>query len=221
MLPVHIPPNLIETEFLRSVERRTRIFSEGNVPRAVILDGEPGTGKSVASLYIARKMNAKAAVFSAENYQHFVASPNSSEGMVSGSVMGEMLRPEVLIINDIDRLDTDDQLSLLDNLDTAKSYAKIIFVTTNNYRKLIEPIRRPGRLDDLIHVPGLTNEEVRQVAPDLPLAIVQRVHNWPVAYVADIQRRIDILGVEDALKELHLLETRLSEVRADMKNERN
>lgn len=209
--PHYMPPAVIETEFLRSVERRARLFLDRGKPRAMMMDGEPGTGKTTAAAHMAKKLGFKTVVINAED---FIARYQDRDGFSAhGAELAEILKPDVLIVNDIDRILPDNQLQLLDIFDNAKSYARIVFVTTNHYRKLIEPVRRPGRLDDLIRVPGLTRVEIELVAPDVtPLA--ERMLGWPIAYVRDMQDRFDVLGTE-SYAEIGEVERRLREVRED------
>jgi hypothetical protein len=135
------------------------------------------------------------------------------ELLPQGARLAQLMRPEILIINDVDRLSEDDQLRLLDILDSAKRYARLVFITTNHYRRLLEPLRRPGRTDDLIQVPGLCLEEILTLAPSA-VSLAERMIGWPIAYVLDIAQRINVLGL-DAVNEFEQVEQRLLEIRQD------
>lgn len=211
--PYYLPPLVIETAFLRTVETRARRFLDRGVPRAMILDGEPGTGKSTAAGQLARKLNFKTVIINADD---FCARKQDRDGSyAAGAQLAEILKPDVLIVNDIDRVSELDQLQLLDLFDNAKAYARLVFATTNRYRFLTEPVRRPGRLDDLIHVPGLSLAEILHVAPSLA-PVAEQMLGWPIAYVKDMQDRFEALGTE-AFAELPEVARRLAEVREDGK----
>jgi len=212
--PCELPTNLIDTQSSLSVEARARKFLERSVPRAMVLDGQPGTGKSSLVGILARKLGFKTIIFGADD---LLSTHRHGYEDIRGTELAEMMKPDVLIVNDIDRLREDSQLILLDVLDTAKAYAKLIFATTNHYRNLLEPVRRPGRLDDVIHVPGLGVEEILLIAPDMaPLA--EKMVGWPISYVKDMQNRYNVLG-DLAYEEFDEVAKRLREIQEDGKYE--
>lgn len=211
--PHFLPTDIVETNFLRMMQARVSKFLDKNVAWSIIMDGQPGTGKSVAVGYIAKKLGFKTVIVGAEDFcQRF----QDRDGVSAHGVqLAEILRPDILIVNDIDRVTLEDQLRLLEIFDNAKSYARLIFATTNHYRKLLEPVRRPGRLDDLITVPGLSLEEVKQIAPGL-IAHAERMVDWPIAYVRNMQERFIVLG-DTAIDEFDTVARRLEEIRKDGK----
>jgi len=204
--PVVVATDFIETEFVRNLESRVRRFLGAKSARAVLMDGQPGAGKTSSAAYLAKKFNLRTVVIDAIDF----TTRSASDVQLRGNGLVQMLRPEAIVVNDIDRLEVGEQLELLDLLDNAKQYAKLIFATTNHYRGLIEPIRRPGRLDDFVSVPGLTLEEIRKIAPDAG-EYTERMLDWPIAYVCDVQKRFDVLGHH----EFEEVERRLTEIRED------
>lgn len=216
VFPQLLPETIIETEFLRRVETRAQAFLAKSVPRTMVLDGEPGTGKTTAVGYLARKLNFRTAILSADEFLNQSTPNGLGDWICAGMELVETLKPDVLIVNDIDRLEAEDQLVLLDVFDNAKLYTKLVFVTTNHYRKLLEPVRRPGRLDDVISVPGLDLKELQFVAPELPERYHERVVGWPISYVRDLQDRYRVLG-QAGLDEFDEVQRRLNEVREDGK----
>lgn len=207
-----LPEELIETRFLQTVEKRVAAFIDGKVARAMVLDGEPGCGKTSCVGYLARKFGLKTIIIAAEE---FLESYPNGHGEFFNRAMEfvEVLKPDILIVNDVDRVPRDRQLPLLEVFDNAKTYAKVIFATTNHYRDLIEPVRRPGRLDDLIRVPGLSLEEILLLAPELQ-DIAPKMLGWPIAYVRDMKDRYRVLG-DLGLAEFDEVARRLEEVRID------
>lgn len=208
-----MPSDIIETQFLRNVEERARAFAKCGVPRSIVMDGEPGTGKTTAVGYLARKLNYRTVVVGAEE---FLSARHDGRGEYfnSGVEFIEVLKPDMLIINDIDRVPLTHQVKLLEVFDKAKTYARLVFATTNHYRRLIEPVRRPGRLDDLIRVPGLDISEIHAVAPELA-SIAEKMVGWPIAYVRDMRDRYRVLGAGRGIAEFDEVAERLAEVRAD------
>lgn len=207
--PHQVDISIYETQFLKDLEWRIRKFLESNISRAFLLNGEPGCGKSACTTYLTHKLGFCGVIVKAVDF----LTGHIGAANVSGADLAEMLRPDVLIVNDVDRLTEADQVALLDVFDSAKSFAKLIFATTNHYRDLIEPLRRPGRLDDLIHVPLLSLEEIEHIAPSLK-EHTSKMLGWPVVYVRDMQDRYSAMG-EVALAEFDLVTNRLQEVRED------
>lgn len=211
VIPHLLSATVIDTAFLRTFEMRVRSFVDRSIPRAMMLDGEPGMGKTTAAAVIARRLGLRACIVNASDLFDITRFRDGSSTTAFSTA--EMLRPDVLIVNDVERAPASYQLQLLDAFDNAKGFAKLIVATTNDYRSLLEPVRRPGRLDDLIRVPGLSLEEIRHVAPSMH-RIATKMIGWPVAYVRDMEERYQALG-EAAFDELPEVQFRLDEVRAD------
>lgn len=199
-VPYEMAADLQETDTISMLRRRTKAFVAAGRSRSFLLEGEPGTGKSTAAVYLAREFGLRAAIVEA------------SELADSGPAdLIDLLRPDVLIINDIDRLHPTAQVQLLAVLEQVKKTLKLIFATTNDRRRLIEAIRRPGRLDDFVSIHGLDLEEVQRFAPDLP-ELHEAMVGWPIAYVLDMQHRFAVIG-DDARREFDEVRSRLCEVR--------
>ena len=209
--PCIIPSVITETVSLQNIEQRLRRFLAAGASRSVLLDGEPGTGKSTSAVILAHRLGLSSVTVSAVD----LVSPQGIRrfGEWSYGAVIEILRPGVLIINDLDRLDIADQPKLLSTMDHAQDYTQFVFVTTNRYRDLAEPLRRPGRLDDYVHVPGLSREEIIEAAPAFR-DYASRMQGWPIAYIADLQSRYEALG-DLAFDEVAEVERRLAEVRQD------
>jgi hypothetical protein len=211
------PSGLIETAAIRSVEARIRYFSQESTARSVLLQGEPGTGKTSLAYYLSQKLGYRTLVVDADDLcVSSIWSSNGSAQTLSTIETLMMMRPSAVVINDIDRLADEQQVSLLQLLDNIKDYASLIFCTTNHYRSLIEAIRRPGRLDDLIFVHGLSLDEVQAVAPSVP-HLHQHMVGWPIAYVREVQTRVTVLGTAMAVPEFEDVKLRLAEIRKDGK----
>ena len=203
-----IPPTNEEcftTEALRKVKARVELFIEKKVPRVILLDGPPGTGKSFLCLWLAGQLNTKTVVAEASDVlTGSWARGEETEGSTLSII--KMLAPEVIILNDLDR--TFGQEKLLPFLERARDYAKIIFITVNDTSKLLDAVRRPGRVDDILVVGGLTLEEIQSIAPELN-EVHERMVGWPFAYVQDMRRRFQVLG-HQAIDEFDSLAARVT-----------
>lgn len=203
-----VPPTDTEcytTEAIRQVKARVELFIQKGVPRVILLDGPPGTGKSFLCLWLAGQLNTKTVV--AEAFDVLTGSWAQGEE-TEGSTLSiiKMLAPEVIILNDLDR--TFGQEKLLPFLERARDYAKIIFITVNDTSKLLDAVRRPGRVDDILNIGGLTLPEIQSIAPELG-EVHERMIGWPFAYVQDMRKRYQVLG-HQAIDEFDALASRVT-----------
>lgn len=213
--PKELPGSLIETADIRSVHARAKKFWDAGMSRVYLLDGEPRSGKTTSCLRFVQAFDARAIVVDAWALVSPKA-PHSVKGLFLGHWEAiTFARPDVLIINDPDRLNKEQQVRLLSMLEDARSWARAVFVTTNDASKLLDAIRGPGRVDDLIESHGLSRAEVDAIMGTLGSeAVRQRLVGWPVMYVVDARDRLKILG-DDAIAEIDILESRLLQVRAE------
>lgn len=163
-------------------------FWESNVNRSLLLYGEPGTGKSCAIRYIISELKGVLCLTLS------VASITSLDNSSAIIGMVRFLRPDVLVIDDMDRLSGKE--SLLYTLEESCKVVRLFMASANDIRKLPRALIRPGRLDTLVKFDRLSPEVfdhlTRHIRRDSVL--LEKVHNWPVAYLNELNNRAEANG---------------------------
>lgn len=200
-----------ETKFIRELEARCRAFTVSGGCRGMLIDGLPGTGKSQAIREVLRRLDLRVLHLARSCILDLLsARVEHGEGTTSNvDMMIRIVRPDAVVIDDIDRVEKQAQPGLFSLIEQIKgSTARLLLTTSNHQDELLGPILRPGRLDDLISVPDLEEEVVREILGyDADLA--PSMAGWPVAYVRDYVARREALGREAARAELASLEARV------------
>ena len=192
--------------------RRLRPFAERGRGASCLLVGEPGCGKTTAAAEAVEALGAGRSL----------RVPVGDLARMRGSTFAllRLMRPEVLVVDDLDRHGNPDELLAL--FDEAGQHARLRIATCNYPRRLGSALLRPGRFD--LHVRA-TDAEVLEaragdartclapVAAALPSDVLGLVQAWPIAYVAALADRLAVLGPEAWSRELDELRRRLDEQR--------
>lgn len=190
---------------------RVQLFLDAGVHRSIILHGPPGTGKSCAARHVATKVGGLVLAVSAAD---FAGLPEECV-----EFLAEVMRPDVLIVDDIDRFG-DRRAAMLHRLEVVCRSVKLLLATANNIGWMDSATIRPGRFDEVVvfdHLePGAVESVIGGVVPS---EVLTRVAQWPIAFVTELRRRVDVLGVEAALAELPGLETRAIATMGKLKEE--
>ncbi len=182
----------------RWVLDRVRKFEKAGFGRGILLYGEPGTGKSTMGKFVAQSLQDRALVVGSGSLPH-------ASSLVINFV--KHLKPNAIIIDDIDRIKNVE--SLLNFIDTIRRKVKILVVTANEIDRLPAAVLRAGRFDDHIEVtPEITSEHFIR---NIPVDLRDEVRHWPVAFIQELENRINILGEEEARSEFELLEKRVKD----------
>lgn len=179
-----------ESERCAEIWARLRPFVEAGEPRALLLDGPPGVGKSTIVRALTRKTRGR-----------LLRVPAADLGSLSATSMTALvgfLRPEVIVIDDFDR--AYGQTKMLDFFEQSRSSYRLLIVTTNGLEGIDPAVTRPGRFDELLQVTGLGETFVRDalgaVWERLDEADRAKVALWPAAYLAELRKRDDrIAGI--------------------------
>lgn len=121
--------------------------------RAVLVEGEYGTGKTLAGQLTAKEAE--------ENGWTFIIARPGQDNLSEVLKTAQLYAPAVVWYEDIDTIaqgQNDLQISkLLDDLDgiTNKGVEVLAGFTTNHVKKIQKGVLRPGRLDAVIHIGGL------------------------------------------------------------------
>lgn len=201
----------ISTQQMRRLAARVRGFLVADVPRAYLLAGPPGTGKSMAIRWIVEDLELTSlridlAVLGRLHGYGSVSVATSLETLLY------LLRPQVMILDDLDRLQI--TASLLAFLELAQRTCKVVIGSVNSVEKMMGAALRPGRFDEIIRVDKLDPEVLRRLLGDADADLLDRLAALPAAYVVEFVKRRRVLGRDVALVELDELLARAGRVGA-------
>lgn len=211
-VPKQLEGNIVTEQFVALGERLLR-FTErsGADGRGVLLNGPPGTGKSLGARWLASVLGDDVRVLSIDAAE-WQAVPQSSDELSVAQAMA-IFRPRVLILDDLDRGNGFNFSYFLKFLEIAREKGTVVVVTANCHPHELGPLLRPGRIDDVVHVDRLDDVVVRSILDravggtidgDVPAMVA----DLPAAYVVDFAERYAVLGRDAALAELPELRTR-------------
>lgn len=128
-------------ELIRDLKK----FHDHNIRRVVILQGDPGTGKSTLCANAAKELSNRTLVLS----HTFIQNVESFEWFE----VIETLQPFMVIVDDIDRVPMRYMENSLDLFEDSQYHVPITLMTTNDQDRLPDAFRRPGRVDQIIDMP--------------------------------------------------------------------
>ncbi len=196
MVPEKIYPSKMGDELIV----RLRPFLQKGINRSVFLCGEPGTGKTCMTEYLS------------ENLGHTCLTFESSElfqlNVTQMRFILTLLKPDTLIVNDIDRSMGNASAQVLGILEMLSKHV-ILTVVTANTAKLAPAALRPGRFDEVIYVKTLGEDTIRTMLEGFPPSIYKQVHNWPAAFINELVVRAKTLGMKNLKYEIAELQSRV------------
>lgn len=210
---IFLPPvqDLEETTFIRELEARCRSFAAQGQKRGILINGLPGTGKSQAIREVVRRMGYRTFHITPDVVDVLRRFTDSKGTRTTLDVFLAAIRPDVVVVDDIDRVPRSQQLSFFTMVEAFRraSNLKFVFVSTNNSEELLSPLLRPGRLDDLLEMPDLEEDLLRRMLGDDNEDLVPELAEWPIAYVQDYLVRQRTLGSAVARREIPGLQARV------------
>jgi SpoVK/Ycf46/Vps4 family AAA+-type ATPase len=122
-----------------------------------------------------------------------------------------VLHPSAILMDDLDR--TEHPGNILGVIEDMRS-CSLVLCSVNDLTKLDPAVLRAGRFDEIIEITKLDEGVlVGLLGTDLPPEISDRLRALPVAYIHEFHRRRDVLGVEQAIREVEELVSRTELVR--------
>lgn len=162
-----------------------------------LLWGEPGVGKSCIIRRVVKELGCVSVSVEAKtlNSVHYDA------GFIISYIV-EMLEPSCLIIDDLDRVRSLDLL--LSNLEKINRSVRLFLTSANNPKKFGKAERRPGRFNKVVRIDTVGEDVISQLIEGLPEKMASEAKDWPVDYVAALQKtmlRLTKAGKLDRLQQ--------------------
>ena len=194
---------------VRALRDRLARFLERGVGRSCLLVGPPGTGKSTGIRYLARELGLRSLRV---DLSALARTPGvrSGAGGAPGWLETQLkhLQPELLILDDLDRVECGGEL--LHFLELAAATCKLVLASANATEPMMGAALRPGRFDEVVRVDRLDRDLLAALLGPEDADLAESVADLPIAYVAEFVKRRAALGREQALAELADLRARRS-----------
>lgn len=188
--------HFIATSQYQDLKRELDLFLSHGKCFSRVLKGPPGVGKTETALTLARSIpNARIALLNLH-----IASSFSPVSNISWHNVLRVYRPNVVIIDDLDKLTPKGQVELLDAIaEVNKSATTRLLIATANSEECIEAgLLREGRFG-LVTPVELTEEDYKKLVPP---ELIDQFQGWSIAEICKWKELDTILGREAALQRI-------------------
>lgn len=184
----------VENKLAYEISEKIEKYSSKGYGRSILFYGVPGTGKTNLANTIAKKLDKNC--LSLGNAHEFF---NSFDGDDIGNFI-DILGIDIIIIDDIDHVPFDNKQVLLKKMEQLRSNGKTILATANDIGNLDNALKRPGRFDEIIEINKLNESTVMELV-NQDIDLFNLCKDFPVSFIVELMKRVDVLGKEEALKE--------------------
>jgi hypothetical protein len=141
----------------------------------------------------------------------------SARSLTAAQLVGilNVMHPDIMIIDDFDRMRN--AADLIENIKHIRQRTRVFLATANDLQSMDAAVKRPGRFDEVECVERILSPADRY--PDLPAHVAEEVDDWPVAFVEDLHKRLEILGPEALDKEVARMRMRVEQNHVDLDGE--
>ena len=186
-------------EQVRALGDRLASFRARGMRRSCLLVGPPGTGKSTGIRHLAARLDLASLRVDLAALSRQGGVRVDDQAPLWLEALLKLLEPDLLILDDLDRVECGGEL--LHFLELAAATCQVVLASANGTEAMLGAALRPGRFDEVVRVDRLDPGLLRSlVGEDDELAA--RVGDLPVAYVAELMKRCQVLGRERALAEI-------------------
>ncbi len=159
--------------------------------RSILFYGPPGSGKS----------NIIAGIISTNSLSTLkFANIDSLDSNTIVEII-KILSPDCIVLEDLDHAKHDQLNTLLEKLEQFTANVKLILGSANQVSNLDNALIRPGRFDQAIEVKSLDAEVIMNLVND-DKELFELTKDFPVAYIKELMKRVEVLGKEVALKSI-------------------
>ena len=177
----------LDSKQMKLMAERVSKFSDADRPWSVLTVGPPGTGKSTLIRQIASTLDKR--TLRIPVYDIMSSDPDAIVKFV------EVFKPEVLILDDLDRVLN--PINLLDGLERYRRHTGIVLASMNTTKTCNPALLRPGRFDEIVPVEYCDPGVVQQFVPKGD-GNYKTIKKWPIAYIRAYCDVRDILGQAEA-----------------------
>lgn len=200
-LPFHLTSSAV------TCAKRLRRYLDKDVRRSLMLYGPPGYGKTNLVLAICAFLSLR--YVEVESKAISLAFSYGHTNRLLSAV--EALAPDILIVNDFDRID---KAQIFPFMDGAKRAARLVLYTSNVIGGFDTAMRRPERIDEFMRINRLDDEVVFSILGK-HRDLYKQVHTWPAAYIVELCTRIEIEGTRDLQMWVKELQARQDEAMSE------
>lgn len=202
---MEIAQDVHESKMGNVIYDQLQSFYNAGINRSVMLLGPPGSGKTTIMKAIARRFDK----FTLRINIHELSS--IPVNVVIDGI--KILRPEILIIDDFDRM-SGGHTSLLTALEMINKFVRILIVSVNNISEIDPAVIRPGRIDMIIEIDKIDDDVINKLLDQyqVPNEVRTMLSKWPVAFIHEFAKRAKVLGVEATIAELIELRYRVEQI---------
>lgn len=182
-------------------EKYLNKFICADVSRSILFYGPPGTGKSTMTQTIVKDLGLR-------SIRIVITSGITARTLYN---IINVFKPDCVIIDDVDRMC--DFSMMYDVLQTFKKTVKLVMATANKRSGLDEALLRPGRFDELVPVTKLDDEAILSILGREHTGMLEKVRDWPVAYIEEYKTRRKFMSEEEAEKTVVDLQKRVDRLK--------
>lgn len=180
------------------------LYKNSGVTRSVLFYGRPGAGKSTIIRTLIDKLKLRSLTISSDDINR-LGFTDSLHKVI------DILKPDAVVFDDIDRLEPDKAKLLLEFTERVYKQVKFIFTSVNVVDRLDEAMIRPERIDEIVELESLDREVIKTVLGDFA-EYCDDVKTWPIAFVKEFATRCKVVGPQTAKKTMQELAQRVANI---------
>jgi hypothetical protein len=177
---------------LESCFDRWKEYARADLRRNVLLQGKPGTGKSTFCMTAARRLSERTLMLTAEACE--------SLGDAEWYELMRVLGPTMVIMDDVDRLAEATLERKLRMFEEGYCNVPFVLFTSNELERLPQPMRRPGRIDQILEVSEPGDDALRDVVRRLAERESVEVTDLRVGQLVRMARDLSMAHVVERLR---------------------
>ena len=136
---------------------RLREFRRAGLRRSLLLQGKPGTGKSTLCMQMAHELAERCLFLTPECFRSLRAAEWDD--------ITRLLRPDMVVVDDVDRVGALE--SRLRFFEDRHCDIPFVLFTSNDLGKLPDPMKRPGRIDQVVEIEPPGRDQRRRIIDQL------------------------------------------------------